>query len=861
MHAQDLPTGRQFWGSIFILQMWTNVVAVGFIIAYLWPALTFTAEQLVAIAGVVAILVAVLMPPYGALFHHWCAPILKYLNSPDPEDVAGEVRLAAFGVITDLPRRQFLGSFGLWLVFGFPASFYLYLRFDDFSLDSTIVLFAAITSGGLLSSVIGFFALKNHLKEIRTTLARALPDPELRRNAAHQVSVRAKLFVSTSGLILVTLIFGVSVTSVRGKLATERFITRAQIEILDDVLAAIDDGASVEDAIASARGAAHGVVKRFVLVDLSSARKRGFEAAPFGGAEIRAILERPSGESDKLDTANAFAWKRLSGSPARALVAVTPLELLGGGFLESQGAFLSLIAVALAAALLIARFIAGDFGSAIDALRSEVSRIAEGDLRIEQVYESEDDLGDLARSVEEMARSLRDTVAQVASAASRVEATANEIEKASTGVSEVASEQSQSIQRVSGEMDQVSLRAREISTSAGSLAGSIEASSTAILQLKTVGEGLHEFTVDLSQRVDATTSSVDEMSGNILDVSENAHRLSDAAAETLNRTGEMASDSQTVVENANETEALYGRVIETAEQGSRRVTETIGGMQSIRESVEDARQVVRDLAARTGDIRTIVTVIDDIADRTSLLALNAAIIAAQAGEHGSAFSVVAGEIKTLADQVRAKTQEIDGVVSSVTEEAERAASFIETGTSSVERGVDLSSEAGKALEAITTAIRESGDRIHEIVGVVHQQAKGAAEVASLMDQLNTDLGRIREASDEEARHGERVRGISGAIQEIAKSVHRSAEEQVNNASHLAGGIEVVSANTNQINEALGAQSRACDQVVSVLERMLGRNRDTESSVGNLDRTMHELQSEATDLRAAVERFVLEKTSA
>ena len=127
-----------------------------------------------------------------------------------------------------------------------------------------------------------------------------------------------------------------------------------------------------------------------------------------------------------------------------------------------------------------------------------------------------------------------------------------------------------------------------------------------------------------------------------------------------------------------------------------------------------------------------------------------------------------------------------------------------------------------------------------------------------MDQLNGGLGRIREASEREAGQSERVRSIAAAIQEITTSVHGSAEEQVDNTSHLAGGIETVNANTHQIEKALGAQSQACDQVVSVLERMLGRNRDTEESVGTLDRTMRELLSEAVDLRVAVEHFVLEK---
>ena len=92
-------------------------------------------------------------------------------------------------------------------------------------------------------------------------------------------------------------------------------------------------------------------------------------------------------------------------------------------------------------------------------------------------------------------------------------------------------------------------------------------------------------------------------------------------------------------------------------------------------------------------------------------------------------------------------------------------------------------------------------------------------------------------------------------------MHRSAEEQVKNATHLAGGIETVGENTRQINSALGSQSEACDQVVAVLELMLGRNRETEESGATLDGAMRELVAEAVDLRAAVEHFTLEDQDA
>ncbi len=120
-------------------------------------------------------------------------------------------------------------------------------------------------------------------------------------------------------------------------------------------------------------------------------------------------------------------------------------------------------------------------------------------------------------------------------------------------------------------------------------------------------------------------------------------------------------------------------------------------------------RVIRGLGASTQEIGGILDVIDDVGDQTSLLALNAAIIAAQAGEHGRAFSVVAEEIRDLADRVLVSTKEIGGLIRAVQSESEHAIGAIEAGSSSVQKGVELSVEAGRALDGITEVARETGD--------------------------------------------------------------------------------------------------------------------------------------------------------
>jgi methyl-accepting chemotaxis protein len=337
-------------------------------------------------------------------------------------------------------------------------------------------------------------------------------------------------------------------------------------------------------------------------------------------------------------------------------------------------------------------------------------------------------------------------------------------------------------------------------------------------------------------------------------VSATTEGLSDAAAETSSSMEEMASAMRAVDNTAELTANLSKDVVSLAETGQQKVSETIRGMEAIRDATDAAEHVIRGLGSRAREIGGILDVIDDVADETNLLALNAAIIAAQAGEHGRAFSVVADEIKELADRVLASTKEIGGLIRSVQAESENAIGAIEAGSASVATGVERSAEAGSSLEEITRASRESGQRIGQIVSAVREQTKATSHVVVLMEGVRTGVDQISTAGSEQDRANEIVYRSAVTMREVAQQVTRTTEEQARGFSRIRESVEGVREAVESINVSLQDQSSACSQVAGYLEQVFDGTRSNEEAAQRMGGSMRDLLEQAEKLREDVARF-------
>lgn len=201
---------------------------------------------------------------------------------------------------------------------------------------------------------------------------------------------------------------------------------------------------------------------------------------------------------------------------------------------------------------------------------------------------------------------------------------------------------------------------------------------------------------------------------------------------------EMSATSNDIAQNCSLASEISSRANQTATGGAAVVQETLEGMQNIAERVQESARTVESLGARSDQIGAIVGTIEDIADQTNLLALNAAIEAARAGEQGRGFAVVADEVRALADRTTKATKEIGEMIKAIQRETAGAVGSMENGVREVEKGMESSRKSGEALRQIVDAIGEVSMQVHQIATAAEEQTAVTGEISSNIHQI-TDV--------------------------------------------------------------------------------------------------------------------------
>jgi|GEM_PF-493590 len=286
--------------------------------------------------------------------------------------------------------------------------------------------------------------------------------------------------------------------------------------------------------------------------------------------------------------------------------------------------------------------------------------------------------------------------------------------------------------------------------------------------LNSVIERIHDVIVDVSNAATGVTQSASSFVATSNQIAQSMDSQSDqinmvsAAVEELSfSVNQVATQSVDASQSAEES----GRV---AAQGGTVVDETIAGMNQIREAVGASATSVRSLGDQSDQIGAVVTVINEIADQTNLLALNAAIEAARAGEHGRGFAVVADEVRKLADRTTNATEEIGESIQAIQQETGAAVQRMDAGTVGVNAGLEKAKEAGSALKMIVGSAQDVSSMIQSIASAAQEQATSSESASKNITEIANLTGESADAAKESAREADQLSKRARKLQDLVE---------------------------------------------------------------------------------------------
>jgi methyl-accepting chemotaxis protein len=403
------------------------------------------------------------------------------------------------------------------------------------------------------------------------------------------------------------------------------------------------------------------------------------------------------------------------------------------------------------------------------------NRIADGDLTVKVSPKSDKD--DLGRAFQRMVAGLRELVTQVSGSVLSLNSSSMQLATA-------ADQAGQATRQIAATIQQVARGTTEQNESVTRTAASVE---------------------QMSRAIDGVARGAQEQAGEVGRAANVASRITDAIHQ--------------VSANAQAGTTASTQAAQVAQGGADKVAATVKGMSSLKAKVGLSAQKVKEMGQRSDQIGAIVETIDDIASQTNLLALNAAIEAARAGEHGKGFAVVADEVRKLAERSSSATKEIGTLIDEIQKTVAEAVSAMDEGTREMDSSVIQANQAGAALSDILNAVK-----------TVNGQVEGIAVAAQQMNGLSNDLV-----------------GAMDAVSAVVEENTAATEEMA------AGSAEVT--------QAIERIARVSEENSAAIEEVSGSTEEMSAQVEEVTGSAQNLAEMARGLQGLVRRFKLEEQAA